>query len=48
MPAKKVNYLPNGKIYPSFLPTHKAGEGKLMTGLVHSAKSQFLTHKRKR
>ena len=46
MPKGKVHYLPNGKVYPRFLPTHKAGEGRLMTGLAHSAKSQFLTHKK--
>jgi len=44
MAKKSVHYLPNGKIYPSFMPTHKAGEGRLMTGLVHTAKSQYLTH----
>lgn len=45
MPKGKVHYLPSGKIYPSFLPTHKAG-GVLMTGLTHSPKSQVLTHKK--
>jgi hypothetical protein len=44
MPKGKVHYLPSGKIYPSFMPTHKAGEGRLMTGLTHTAKSQYLTH----
>jgi hypothetical protein len=46
MPKGKVHYLPSGKIYPSFMPTHKAGEGRLMTGLTHTAKSQYLTHKK--
>jgi hypothetical protein len=46
MGKKSVHYLPSGKIYPSFMPTHKAGEGRLMTGLVHTAKSQYLTHKK--
>lgn len=41
MAPDKKHYLPNGKEYKG--PTHKMG-GKLMTGAVHTASSQSLTH----
>lgn len=39
-----THYLASGKIYPSFLPTHKDSKGRLMTGKTHSAKSVPLYH----
>lgn len=37
------HYLPNGKLHTG--KTHKH-QGKLMSGATHTAKSQFLTHKK--